>query len=103
MGNGIANGINIPPQHKIGHLLDNIICPQTHNTFVAFHYTKNHNHFDTMLATKMFKTDTKCNNGNLIDTLDKMQDLSTGGHLNTLVLKKYSSAQNKLTLEKTYS
>ena len=45
----------------------------------------------------------KCNNGNLIDTLDKMQDLSTGGHLNTLVLKKYSSAQNKLTLEKTYS
>ena len=65
MSNGTENGINIPSLLKIGHLLDNIICPQTHNTFIAFHYIKNHNHFDTMIVTKMFKIYNKCNNRNL--------------------------------------
>jgi len=38
----------------------------------------------------------KCYNGNLIETLDKMYDLSSAGHLGMLVLKKHSRSEKKL-------
>jgi hypothetical protein len=38
---------------------------------------------------------TKCYNGNLIETLDKMYDLSSAGHLGMLVLKKHSRSEEK--------
>ena len=37
----------------------------------------------------------KCNNGDLIDTLDKMNDLMSAGHLDEMVLKKHSRSIKK--------
>ena len=38
---------------KIGHLLDNIIYPQTYNAFIAFHRVKNMAAINTTVSCKI--------------------------------------------------